>query len=100
MFYLAAVAGSFLSGWPSGWLAHLPTRTALRRQYGLRSPGGAKDCLTLWCCEPCALCQELNEQQRRREGGAAIEAGGMTTTMAPPVQPEGMETGKAAGAAP
>jgi hypothetical protein len=51
---------------------------------------GGEDCLSTWCCEPCALCQELNEQKMRSEqvpAGVATTAGAMP----PPPQQQAME---------
>jgi hypothetical protein len=84
---VAQFAGSFISACPSAWLAHFPTRAALRREYGMTGEKrGAEDCLTTWLCEPCALCQEMNEQKIR---GSAVSAAADIPATPPP--PQSME---------
>jgi Cys-rich protein (TIGR01571 family) len=40
--------------------AQLRTREEVRERYGIRGAAFG-DCLTLWCCRPCALTQERRE---------------------------------------
>jgi hypothetical protein len=93
LFIAAQTAGQFLSGCPSGWMAHFPTRAALRRQYAMPADRSGEDCVTTWCCEPCALCQELNEQKLRAEhvpvGGAGVPT--VAGAMPPPPPQQAME---------
>ncbi|KAI3516638.1 hypothetical protein L1887_15561 [Cichorium endivia] len=56
-----------------GWMYSLAYRSKIREQYML---GGSDfhDCLTHFCCERCALCQEYRELQIR---GSILSAAGM-----------------------
>ncbi len=45
---------------------------------------GATDCLATWCCEPCALCQELNEQKLRALPRAQAHPNPLVTMQAAP----------------
>jgi len=42
---------------------HKELRSDVRQRYGL--PEGCGDCLTTWCCGPCAICQEARELKDR-----------------------------------
>jgi Cys-rich protein (TIGR01571 family) len=40
------------------WLLHYMKRKSLRDKFNLREDPSCGDCLTTFCCGPCALCQE------------------------------------------
>jgi len=44
----------------NSWAMQIHTREELRERYAIRGDT-AGDCLTLWCCRPCALTQERRE---------------------------------------
>ncbi|KAL3501924.1 hypothetical protein ACH5RR_036373 [Cinchona calisaya] len=58
---LFCLLNAYLHGGLS-WLIGMGYRTKIRRQYGI-SGDGCADCLTHFCCQPCALCQEYRELQ-------------------------------------
>ena len=54
------------------WLVyHFSARQAIRRMFGMPTPRGCEDGMTLCCCEGCAMCQELNELDLRAAAGHA-----------------------------
>ncbi|CAF1391428.1 unnamed protein product [Adineta steineri] len=42
------------------WLLHCMKRKSLRDKFNLREDLSCGDCLTTFCCGPCALCQEAH----------------------------------------
>ena len=46
------------------WIPHCLKRQDLRNKYGLREDP-CNDCPTVFCCGPCALCQEARFLKRR-----------------------------------
>ncbi|UJR13724.1 hypothetical protein I4U23_000735 [Adineta vaga] len=77
-------AYSLLASCALSWLPHCYVRQAFREKYNLVEDPSCGDCLTTFCCGPCAICQEARELQSR-EGNAKRYQPSNPTITAPPM---------------
>ncbi|CAF1359192.1 unnamed protein product [Adineta steineri] len=58
--FLMCLGYTCLAQFSTHWLLHCMKQKSLRDKFNLREDPNCGDCLTTFCCGPCALCQEAH----------------------------------------